>query len=92
MDIITHETIRSGQIRPYGDSITVVHFTSSPGTDDEAWEASKKLHTVTHRVKNRRQYGGACGFPHGLEPFADVEPLNKEKTQWKLTIIRPYCD
>ena len=87
---IESKCLRSGQARPYQDSVYQYQVKSTKeATDAEVWEACQKL----RRAENRRDgigHTGACGFPFGLSSFGS---LNKQADgTWIYAVTKPYCD
>lgn len=89
--LVEVSTIRSGQVRPYADSIYEYMVTSDLDED------YVKLYctTILHPSKNEGggTWNGSCNFPHGLNSFYSFKKMEKtEKTfyNYKYMVCEPY--
>ena len=77
------DTIRSGQVRPYADTVDAYQITGA--TRDEIIE---HYQLNTERERPGYRHDGSCNFPFGLESFWT---LTETGEGFKLSITRPYC-
>lgn len=91
MEITESKCLRSGQPRPYADSIYEYDVTTTPGTSDEAWELCQSLCIAKNR-RDGASHDGACGFPFGLQSYGSLRKLNEHGTKWNYRVTSPYCD
>lgn len=94
MDIIAIKHIRSGQVRPYADSVYAYEIETTPGDDTMAWDTfqnTPRLKKANHR-KDAESHDGHCGFPFGLSSYGSLKDISSNGTKWRYTVTEPYCD
>lgn len=83
------ETIRAGQVRPYGDTVYEYHIvTVHEVTDEQMWKDCQELQRANNR-QDGYKHDGSCGFPFGLDSFGSLDKLGSN--EWRYTVTNPYC-
>lgn len=87
---MTHKFIKTGQSKPYADSVYIVEIETNPETTDaEVWAYAQTIHKAANR-NDRLSHDGSCGFPYGLDSYGSLKQVSS--TQWRYSVTEPYCD
>jgi hypothetical protein len=80
--------ISKGQLRPYSDSVSHYEIETNLPKEEVEAVARLKIEEFTHITNRGGNFGGACNFPFGLNPYYAL--IKQSSNRYSLHICHPY--